>query len=74
MGDFIDDKLLALSEEDITKVRTHLSAILESDTELEHRGFNPHSYSPKMVLLTAYQEVIEHDSSRLKEYWLNKQA
>jgi hypothetical protein len=72
MGDFIDDKVIALSEEDREKVRTHLMAILESDTELEHRGFDPHSYSPRMVLLTAYQEVIEHDSSRLREYWLNK--
>lgn len=72
MGDFIDDKVLALSEEDRKKVYSHLMDILESDTELMHRGFNPESYSPRMVILTAYQEVIEHDMSRLREYWLDK--
>jgi len=69
---FIDDKMKALSEEDKKKVNSHLMDILESDTELVHRGFDPEDYSPDMVRLTAYQEVIEHDNSRLKEYWINK--
>lgn len=73
MGNFIDDKMNALSKEDREKVESHLMDILESDLELIHRGFNPEIYSLDMVRLTAYQEIIEHDSSRLKDYWINKQ-
>jgi len=72
MGNFIDDLFSKLSEEERQKVEAHVMAILESDTELAHRGFDPDDYNSDMVRRTAYDEIINHDMSRLREYWLDK--
>jgi hypothetical protein len=69
---YIDDMFNALPQEQRQKVEAQVMAILESDTELLHRGFDPSNYSHDLVRRTAYEEVINHDMSRLREYWLNK--
>jgi hypothetical protein len=68
MGNFIDDLLMALSEEDRKRVDDHLMGLYQDPTALTRRGFDPDNYSYDLLRLTAYDEIIRNDTSRFRKF------
>jgi len=74
MGDFIDDLIDKLSAEDQKKVIDRRRDIVSDEQHLIRHGFDPDNYSPRLVLLTAYEEIINQNYYRLRENWLKKKT